>query len=423
MSQQRARGLAALHYRDFALLWSGQAVSVVGDGIFTVALALAALRLSRGSLGLSLVLAARSLPNVIFALAGGVLVDRLPRRMVLFASDAVRGLVVGGVAVLTATGRIRLWQLVVMSVVFGIADAFFFPASTAVVPELVPAEALVSASALTSTTQSVAGFLLGPAFGGVLVASIGTAWAFGLNAASFAVSAGCLLGMRARPGRGRPTGHSMIAQIREGLSYCRSQPWLWWSLLVAGVANFICYSPLGVLEPLLVTRVFHAGALALGLVFAAGGLGGMAASLLVARSGVPRRRITAMWLGWSAAGLAALALAWSPDVWVAAFSAALIGGALTYGNVLWFPLMQQLVPPALLGRASSVDALLSFALSPLGILFGGLLAGAVGARAAISIGGAVALCAIIVLAVPGVRNPERPALLGDLIEMPRERLG
>ncbi|MHB2023596.1 MAG: MFS transporter [Mycobacteriales bacterium] len=416
MSGQPVRALAALRYRDFALLWSGQAVSVIGDGIFTVALALAALRLSGGAVGLALVLAARSLPNVVFALVGGVVVDRLPRRLVLLASDSVRGLVVGAVAAFDATGLLRLWQLVVMSVAFGVADAFFFPASTAVVPELVPEEALVSASALTSTTQSVAGSLVGPAFGGVLVAVIGTGWAFGLNAVSFGVSAGCLLAMRTRPGRARPSEGNMLASIREGVGYCRSQKWLWWSLLAAGAANFLCFSPLGVLEPLLVRRVFHAGAVALGIVFAAGGAGGMLASLAVARLGAPRRKITAMWIGWSAAGLATLGLAWAPDVWAAAFFAGGVWGALAYGNVLWFPLMQQQVPADLLGRASSVDALISFALSPLGMLFGGLLAAAVGTRLTLAIGGGLAACTIGVLFVPGVREIEQRRIVQPQVQ-------
>ena len=251
----RTRGPAsALRHRDFAWLWSGQTVSVAGDGIFTVALAVETLRVDDRSFALALVLAARLVPTVLLLLVGGVVVDRVPRRMAMLASDAVRGVAVSIIAVLVAVGSLRLGGLVVMSIVFGTADAFFSPASTALVPELLPEELFVHASALSSLSRVFAQQLLGPALGGVIVAAAGTAWSFGLDGASFAVSAGCLLVVRSRS-RPSPSGHSALEEAREGLSYVRSQPWLWATLVGAGLANFAIFSPLGVLIPLLVRHV------------------------------------------------------------------------------------------------------------------------------------------------------------------------
>ncbi len=400
------RRFAALRHRDFALLWSGQSISLVGDGVFMVALALETLHVDDHPAALSFVLAARLVPTVLLLLVGGVIVDRIPRRVAMLASDVTRGLAVAGIALLVALGDIEVWQLVVMSVIFGAADALFYPASTAVVPEILPAELLVQGSALNSTSHTAAQVLIGPAIGGVVVASLGFDWAFALDAASFAVSAGCLLAMARLP-RPVATGRSALADARDGLRYCRSQPWLWSTILAGGVANFASYSPLAVLIPLLVNTVLHQGAVALGLVFAAGGVGGIIVSLLVVRLGAPRRRISAMWIGWGVASLAVVVLAGAPDIWVAGACVLVALGLLQFGNLLWNPLMQELVPEELIGRASSVDWTVSLGLSPLGVIAAGALAGAVGVRTTILIGSLIALAMTGVLFVPGVRDPER----------------
>src|SRR5580700_7508821 len=294
---------AALRHRDFALLWSGQSVSLVGDGIYTVALALETLRIDNHPIALSLVLAARLLPTVLLLMVGGVIVDRIPRRLAMLASDASRGVAVAAVAILVALGTLQIWELVVISVVFGAADALFYPAATAVTPEILPADLLVQGSALNHTSETVAQNLLGPALGGLVVAGLGYEWGFLIDAASFVVSAGCVIAMASRP-RPEPSGHSALADAREGLRYVRSQRWLWVSLAGAGLANFVAFSPLAVLVPLLVRNVLDQGPVALGLVLATGGVGGGMTALLVARFGAPRLRITWMWGGWASAGAA-----------------------------------------------------------------------------------------------------------------------
>jgi predicted MFS family arabinose efflux permease len=402
----RARTSAALRHRDFALLWSGQSISLVGDGVYTVALALETLRIDNHPLALSLVLAARLLPTVLLLVAGGVIVDRVPRRLAMLTSDTTRGVAVGVVALLVALGALQVWELVIISAVFGAADALFYPAATAVTPEILPADLLVQGSALNHTSETMAQMLIGPALGGLVVATLGYQWAFAIEALSFAVSAACVLAMASRP-RPAPSGHSALADAREGLRYVRSQRWLWVSLGAAGLANFAAFSPLALLVPLLIRNVLDQGPLALGLVLAAGGVGGGVTALLVARLGAPRLRITSMWAGWavSAGGIVVLSLA--PNVWVAGALALIITGTLMYGNVLWNPIMQELVPPELLGRASSVDWLVSLSLSPLGVLVRGAVAGVVGTRTTMLVGGCVALAVCGILFVPGVRDPER----------------
>ncbi len=402
---------AALRHRDFALLWCGQAVSVTGDGIFTVALVLAALRADDRPSALSVVLAARLVPTVVLVLAGGMVVDRIPRRRAMLVSDVVRGAAVAGAAVLIAGHAGGLGALVVMAAIFGVADAFFLPAFTAVLPELLPGELLVQGNSLVSASQLFAQQLIGPALGGIVVAAAGVAWSFGIDAASFAVSAACLAAMRpaTRPmGRGR----SAWSDVREGLRYCRSQRWLWVTILGAGLANFAIFSPLGVLIPLLVRHVLHQGALTLGLILAGGGAGGAAVSLAVARRGLPSRPVTRMWAGWGASGLAAATLGLTSNAWALASLAAVTFGLMAYGNCLWESLLQQRVPARLLGRAASVNWLASFSLSPLGIVTSGAVAALLGTRSTLLAGGGLAAgTAAICLLMPGIRatSQGRPA--------------
>lgn len=393
-----------LRHRDFALLWSGQAVSQLGDGVFTVTLAIETLRVDHHAVGLSYVLAARLLPAVLFTLAGGVLVDRVPRRLVMLASDVARGTAVAVVTVLTATGAIHLIGLVCMALVFGLGDAVFFPAAMAITPELVPSDLLVGASALTGTSRQLAGVLIGPAIGGLLVGFLGTAWGFGIDAASFLISAAAVCAMRGRSAP-VPTGESPLADLREGLRFCVSQPWLWVSTLGASLGNFVAFSPLGAMIPLLVKHVLHGGGVALGLVLAAGGLGGLVATVLAGRREPPRRRLVHLWIGWGLAGGGVLGLGFVPDFWLAGGVAMVTYGLDAYGSVMFSPLIQEGVPDALLGRVSAVDYLFGFALSPLGLVAAGAAADAIGVRPTLIVGGAITALTTLIPLLPGVEDP------------------
>jgi len=397
-----------LRHRDFALLWSGQAVSQLGDGIFTVTLAIETLRLDHGATGLAYVLAARLLPAVLFALAGGVLVDRVPRRMMMLVSDIARGAAVAVIAVLVATDGISLAALICMAHVFGLGDALFFPAAMAITPELVPARLLVGASALNGTSLQLAGVLIGPAVGGLLVGLLGTAWGFGVDAASFMISAGAVLAMTSRPAP-PPSGRSPLADLREGLRYCVSQRWLWVTTVGASLGNLVAFAPLGALIPLLVEDVLHGGGIALGLVFAAGGLGGLAATVLAGRRAPPRSRLVHLWIGWGLSGIGVLGLGLVPNLWLAAGVAFVTYGLDAYGSVMFSPLIQEGVPEPLLGRVSSVDYLFGFALSPLGLVAAGAAAQAIGVRPTLIAGGAITALTTLIPLLPGVEDPTVPA--------------
>lgn len=396
----------ALRHRDYALLWAGQTVSVVGDGIYTIAIALEALHISDHASALAYVEAARVAPTVVLLLVAGALVDRLPRRLVVLGSNALRAGAIAALAALVAAHALTLTELVLLSALVGTGDAFFYPAYRAIMPELLPAELLTQGNALDGASQTIGLAFLGPALGGVIVAAGGTSAAFALDAATFVISAVCLLIMTRMPAPA-PSGRSVIADARQGLRWTVRQRWLWFSMLGAGVANFAAFAPTAVTLPLIVRDVLHQGPLAFGATFGAVGVGGLLAAVVAGRLGSPRRRMTMIWTAWGGASMALVGVGLAPDVAVVAVCGAITYFGLTYGNLLWRALMQSAVPARMLGRASSVDWLFSSCLSPLGVLFAGALSGSIGVRATVLVGAGLSALACLVVFVPGVRDPER----------------
>jgi MFS family permease len=414
----------ALEDRNFRLLWGGQAVSLAGNGLFTVALPLEVLHLTGSPLDLALVVSGRTIPAVFLLLFAGTFVDRLSRRLVMVISDTVCGISVCLAAMVIIGGHARVWQLFMLTLVFGIAAAFFKPAATAIVRDILPRELFASASSLTSLSQSLGQYLFGPAVGGLAVVAVGAGWTFALDGLSFGVSAVCLLAMR-NISEVRADGSRLLTGIAQGLRYCFSQRWLWCSLIAVGIANLSCVAPFVILEPLLVKQVFHAGPLWLGFMYAASGGGGALASLLAARRPAPVRKVAVMWKAWAGSGLSALCVGLSPFVWLSVVFAGVTWGLLTYGNIIWTPLLQRETPGDMLGRVSSIDWLFSLALIPLGTIAGGAAAAAIGVRLTVISSGAIAIATGSVLLIPGVTDPdrrevERLASLGQT-EMPGQQ--
>jgi MFS family permease len=284
----------SLRHRDYTLLWSGQTVSVLGDGIYTIAIALEALRISDHPATLAYVEASRVAPNALLLLLAGAVVDRLPRRLVVLGANLLRGGAVAAIAALVAAHALNVTGLVVLSAAVGVGDAFFYPAYRAIMPELLPPELLTQGNAFNSASQTVGLSFIGPAIGGVVVALGGTSTAFAIDAGTFAVSALCLVPMRRVPAP-TPSGRSMVADVGQGIRWTMRQRWLWFGILAAGVANFAGFSPTAVTIPLLVRDILHQGPVAYGATFAAAGAGGLAAAAVAGRLGSPKRRMSMIW--------------------------------------------------------------------------------------------------------------------------------
>jgi MFS family permease len=239
-----------LRDRPFRLLFAGRAVSSFGDRLAPVALTFAVLHLTGGSVtDLGIVLAAQSVPLVLFVLLGGVWADRLPRQRVMLASDLVRFATQGASAVLIVDGTARVWQLAALQAVYGMADGFFTPAANGLVPQVVAADDLQPANALLGLSENATS-ILGPAVAGVIVVVIGAGWGLAIDAVTFVVSAVFLSALRvdrtAQVVRDRAT--SVLKELRAGWKGFSSRRWLLVSVsyfMLMFVFGFSTYQVLG----------------------------------------------------------------------------------------------------------------------------------------------------------------------------------
>jgi DHA3 family tetracycline resistance protein-like MFS transporter len=401
--------LRPLRGRDFRLLWAGQTVSLVGDGVFLVAMAWTAFQLWNSPASLSIVGIAMTVPTIACLLLGGAVSDRLDRRRVMIAADAVRAVAVGLLGVLDLAHLLGFATFAALVAVYGAATAFFTPAFEAYVPGVVAREELAQANSLDQFVRPGALRLLGPALGGWTVAAVGGGGAFALDAVTFAASIGALAAIR--PVRGRAAeGVSTGAAIADGLRFVRRHAWLWATLLSAAIAYLAFLGPTEALLPFVVKDELHASAVALGLVFAAGGVGAIGAALVMGQRGHPRRDVTFTYVCWTIATVAVVGYGLGRSV-AQLMVACLVFNALeAAGTIVWATIKQRLVPSGLLGRVSSLDWMISIGLLPVSYALTAPVAGLVGVRATLvgagAVGAAVTLAALF---VPGVRDVERTA--------------
>jgi MFS family permease len=412
---ERVNMLRPLGQRDFRLLWTGMTISLLGDGVFLIALAWQAYVLSNAPTALSVVGVAISVPHVLFLLVGGVVSDRLDRRRVMIVADAIRGLAIAVLGLLSVMGALHLWHMVMLAGLYGGGTAFFGPAFDAIVPQVVRPEALAEANSLDQFVRPVALRLAGPALGGWIIAALGPGSAFLFDAATFAASAFSLLLMRppAKILRSRPHAGfrlSALTEVGEGFRFVRSHVWLWGTFLVATVAYLLFMGPVEVLLPYVVKNDPRLGGSAqtLGFIFAMGGLGAIGGALVVGQRGMPRRFITFMYGSWAVATFAVAGYGLARLPWQA-MAASLVFNALeTAGTVVWATTKHRLVPGPLLGRVSSFDWFITLGLVPVSFALTGPIAAAVGARNTLVWAGVLGgIVTIAGLFLPGMRRVER----------------
>jgi MFS family permease len=393
-------------------LWTGLVISLLGDGIFFVAVAWQVLAIDNRPSALALVGLSAAAPQVVLLLVGGVLSDRLPRRTILVASDIARGAALALLALIGWTGSVHLWHLCVVGMVIGAGTAFAAPAFDAIVPDLVPEEDLHQANGLDQFLRPVALYLIGPALGGVLVAALGLPGAFAADAASFAFSAWCLsrIAPLSLPSKATTTGDagqapSLWIDLREGLRYVRSNVWLWGTFTAASFTYLLFLGPTQVLLPFIVKNELHAGAGSLGFILGAGGLGAVAAAAIVSQRDSFERPVTFMYLAWGAATLLVAGYGIATQRWQLALLAVVINGFEAAGAVAWATLKQHHVPRDMLGRVSSIDWFVSTSLTPLSLALTPAVAALLGVRTTLVAAGLLgAVITMAFLFMPGMRE-------------------
>lgn len=384
------RGLSAFRQRNYRLYFGGQIVSLVGTWMQQVAQAWLVLQLSGGDpLWLGIVAAAQFMPVVILGLFAGILADTLPKRQTLIGTQTVAMILAALLAILTATGVVQIWMVLVLAIALGCSNAIDMPARQSFVVEMVGPADVGTAVALNSAMFNGAR-VIGPAVAGITIGLVGVAAAFALNAVSFlAVIAGLAL-MRDDElfsprliDRPRTVG-AVRQSLAEGLGFVRRTPVVLLAVTVMGlVATF--GMNFSVVVPPLAEDVLHSGAIGYGFLMTAGGLGATIAAISLAMSGQPRPARIA--IGAIVLGVALIALAASSSYAISLICMLFAGGGGIAMSATANATIQLAVPDGLRGRVMSVYTTVFSASMPAGGLLMGSLASAVGIAEAIAIGG------------------------------------
>lgn len=401
------RDLGILRHHTFRNIFAARAISLLGTSMAPVALAFAVLGQPGGSAGrLGIVLAGRSIAQVVFLLFGGALADRFPRYRIMVGSDLLAFAAQGAIAALFIVRTAPLGLIVGLSALNGAANALFIPASRGLIPEIVDASQLQSANALIRLSQNAASLAGAAASGGIIVA-VGAGWALGIDAVTFLASAVLVLTSRAPRSGHAEQPASLFADLREGWQEFRSRQWVWVVVVQFALVN-LCFSPcVYVLGPV-VAKEHWGGALAWSVIVTANAVGLIGGSFLVLRlrPAFPLLVATLATFGFLPPFFL---LAVPAPVWLAASSMLVNGVAADVFEVLWMTALAEYIPGDKLSRVTSYDALGSFVLGPLGLLLVGPVAAAIGIqRTLIAAGLLVAVGNIFALSARSVRTLPRP---------------
>jgi MFS family permease len=401
--------LAPLRERPFAWYYSARVVSTAGTAMAPIALAFAVLDVADSASALGVVLAARTVPMVVFLLVGGVVSDRFPRSTVMVVANLLSTLTQGTAAALVISGRAEVWMLVVIEAANGTVSAFTMPAMESIVPQLAPRSHLQQANALLSFSRAGLA-VIGPSVAALLVASVGSGWALAADSLSWLVAAALLTRLRlpARaPSDGERTG--MLRDLREGWSVFAGNTWLWVVVAGFGALNGIHAGAWFTLGPALAKQTF--GVRGWGYVLSAESVGLLVMTLVMLRVRLHRPLLSGM-LGMLLFAVPLLMLGLSPHVAPLVVAAFVAGAGVEVFSIGWSVAMQENIDERVLSRAYSYDALGSFVAIPLGQIVYGPLGTAFGYRDVLVVSGCVYFVVVLLVlssrSVRSLRRAEQP---------------
>jgi len=411
--------VGALAERNFRLLFASSTISGLGDGISVVALVFAVLQVSDSAIALGLVLAARQVADAAIVLAAGVWADRLPRHLVLIAVATVQGVVQAITGALVLTGSATIAMLVGLQAVYGLAEGFYLPASTGLIPATISPPRLQQANALLGLSRN-ATRIVGPAIGGAIVAAGTPGSALLIDAASFGLGALLLVPLRLPRRAEVVESKSFFRELRQGWNEFRRQTWIWTTIVFFGIGNF-AFASYWVLGPIIAKRDLG-GAPAWAALTAAFSVGALVGGILALRIR-PRKPLAAACMASWVFLLQPLGMGLGLPLGVLIAFSVIAGCGLAIHIALWFTVFQQNVPEESLSRVSSYDSFGSFVLLPLGAALAGPIAAVIGVQQTLLAAAAViAITEAIVYAQPSVHairrrdEPEPPATLEPATE-------
>lgn len=389
---------------QYRLLAASVTASLFAAGVWMIALVWQVIALDGGPTELSFVSAAAAGGMLATTLLGGVLADRVPQRRILLAVAAARTAAVGLVATLAVTGWLHLWHLVVVALLIGLGNGFTYPAYSAMLPSILPAEDLMAANGVEGMLRPTIMQAAGPALASAIIAASSPGAALAMVAVLEAIGVAFLLAVQPVPLRRDRSGESAhpvrsaVVDLRDGFVYMVRTPWLLATLLFASVLILLIMGPIEVLVPFAIKDRAGGGPGDHAIVMAAFGLGGALGSMAMASFRMPRRYLTVMNLFWGMGCLPLALVGFATDVWLIAAAVFVVGICFSAPMVIWGTLLQRRVPPHMLGRVSSLDFFVSLVFMPLSMALAGPVSSGVGIGVTFVLAGVVPT-AVAVLAI------------------------
>jgi MFS family permease len=421
-SKRIPRAVRPFLHRQYRLLVGALSFSLFGGGVWLVAVVFQVIRLGGGPTELSYVALAASIGLVGAVLIGGVVADRVPQRNIMLVVEAVKVLSIGAAAGLALLDVIQVWHLALVALLLGIVDGFFYPAYSALLPGILPADDLLAANGVEGVLRPAVMQAAGPAAASLAIGIHSPALAFVIVAVASACAVLWLLVMEPTPVRREPDAEKqhplrvLFVDLRGGFVYMVRTPWLLGTLLFACLLILVLMGPIEVLLPFAVTDQTGGGAGSYALALAAFGVGGAVGSMAVASLPLPRRYLTIMLLAWGAGSIPLAIIGFTSLLWVMVIALFMVGFTFSAGGVIWGTLLQRRVPAALLGRVSSLDFFVSLALMPVSMALAGPVGEGLGIPITFVIAGVVpvilAALAIIIFRMPQdeLEHPLDPAI-------------
>jgi MFS family permease len=377
------RALRPFGNGQFRLLAGALVLSLLSVGVWVVASVWQVIQLGGSPADLSIVATGAGIGLVAAVLVGGVVADRVPQRRILVSVEVVRILAYGAAAFLALTGIIQVWHLAVIALVLGVADGFFYPAYSAWLPALIEEDQLLAANGIEGVLRPTIMQAAGPAAAGAIIAIASPGAAFLVMAVLQLGAVAVLWAMRTTAVRRDVSrdAHPIVAglrDIRAGFTYMVQTRWLLAVLLFATVLVLVVMGPIEVLLPFAVKDQTGGGAGAFAFALGAFGVGGAIGSLVVASFKLPRRYLTLMILGWGVGCIPMAIIGFTDQLWLMVTALFVTGFLFSGSQVLWGTLLQRRVPPAMLGRVSSMDFFVSLAFMPLSMAIAGPIGESVG---------------------------------------------
>lgn len=400
-AQSRAgwRVLAPFALREYRLLMGALSISIFAEGMWAVVMALQVIAIHDDPAALSLVATCLGAGLVAFVLVGGIAADRMDQRAIIIAVQTVNVIAVSTVAVLGSVGALRIWHMALAAASLGIAAAFFFPAYSALLPQILPTEQLLAANGVEGVLRPVFQRAVGPAFAGLVVGATFPALGASVVAILFAVGLALLIATRPPP---NPTARPQVERphalrdLRQGFAFMVRTPWLLWTLLFASLFVLVVLGPIEVLLPFIAKDRFAEGARAYGFILAFFGIGSAIGALAVSSVRLPTRYLTVMMAMWSLGSLPLVVVGVTSSFPMMAASTVIVGATDGAAMVIWGTLLQRRVPREMLGRVSSLDFFVSLAFLPVSFAIAGPLSKVVSMEAIFAAAGAVPIVLAVV---------------------------